>query len=1718
VATSELKIKITAVDHASAALKSLQSGIIRFVGAVASITVAFKAMTFPAQEAARFEREMINVAKTTNFSERQIESLSSSLLEMSKTMSTSAIELANIAAIAGQLGLGSFGVESIRAFSESVAKATVTLGLTAEAAAKLGAQLTSIFNIDPGNVEQIFSMLNALSNTSVASATELGDAMKRIGSIGGVTAQQSGALVAFFKDMGVQTEVLGTSTVKVFSNMSAKAEDFADVAGLSTQKWLELMEQDVVGALTTVTTKLYEMDRAQRDATAKELFGGGRILSTYTKLINSAADGYKRLYGHLDTATNSYNSGTSSLEEYDKVMNSLTEQSKVMKNSMKALAIEMGDNLTPVILEAVKSMQAFLASAEGQDFLLQVSEGLKSLLQGLVDAVKWVAELHVNWGNVFQIMKAIGSLLIIKGISGVILGMSKGIVGMVVALNSYYTTALGIFSATATGTTVAAATTTQALTSVTAALNASTTARSANARAVQRANAIIVSSTAVAVENARVTVAALQGKLAAITAVNAARVREAAAQAEVNRRELVGVANSANLVRAREQLALATAATSAAESTLATATSAVSLAQEKAAITQIKLTAARARSVAAQAAQAGTAQTAAAVANLGALGVPLGAAAAKTSLLTQALGLLKVAFRSLLGPLGLILAGLYAFKEEIAEALGFQSVVEVDYEAKVRIDRRKLEKEYKQATNILLETGADVLDGTKLDIEIPIDAAPVVDKVAFADALKKQFKDASAVYEAANTIQEQLENAITNRLANISIEAKVDIAAVAGDDRSKELVAGIKDYQKEIDVASRKLLALQIAGVSDGSNERLEEAKKNLIGLQTIYDNLVQTVTDKMDFDFETGSAEELSLVLDDLRQNLTELGSDINVSDFEALDAMVTQVQAIEEAAKYTEAAVAEMGEAVGGFDLALGTDKVDELVAITNTILDAKDQRAKALKASSEAAAKSLDKLAAKEEEVAALRKKYAEDSKGSIGYTRAQKLAKDAAIIKSLQEDINELSRETASSYKSVADAQVDAFRQQKIIDNATKQMTAARASEANVASKMAVDAIVKMSTAELDALTKSTEDARAREVLAKKKIEDANAVGAAYALANGTDFVAQDTGSDNTAETRSQKLLDQLSEMIVKRAALNNQMQEFDQYTNDAIATANRMDGAFDNINKTQRSMRKSMENYGRSLDEVIRDTAQASKNKKFDLGVDKGLKYELKDIDKEYKKLIERARDAGDTKKVSLLEDQRDVAKDQAKEIARLAKLANERKVAEDDVTRKLNEQKTAQKELADLTRKFQETQDSGGFEGVEGIQKYNEAMLELEDATIAVQDASKGSRESLKDLAGIEDVDPRKVQAYEEALKKMDKAGITLRANQITLGKSLADSTVALNDAERSKLSDVYDGLNKEIGELTKNVPGATALIKKMDTEALASTKGMKALGNSVAEANAKISEMASKGELFSDLYASTDKFNDLWKNLGKTLAGGIPSTNVDVGLVLKDGTVDTLSAQVDNVLNASGATYETSLIVTDVVNSDGSKSFKIDNVAVTPNKEELENTTKAVIEGQTYYFKANTPKTRKDLEEAFKEAFDVKVNITNLPSGVSVTPTNNRDGGYQDVQSNAAGGSIRGAGTATSDSILSWLSNGEYVIRASMVSKFGKGFFDMLNMGMLPAFAGGGLAGAAPSGGGSSVASPSPEDLGSVTLNVGDKAYTLYGERKQAKELVNTLKKMSRG
>lgn len=109
-----------------------------------------------------------------------------------------------------------------------------------------------------------------------------------------------------------------------------------------------------------------------------------------------------------------------------------------------------------------------------------------------------------------------------------------------------------------------------------------------------------------------------------------------------------------------------------------------------------------------------------------------------------------------------------------------------------------------------------------------------------------------------------------------------------------------------------------------------------------------------------------------------------------------------------------------------------------------------------------------------------------------------------------------------------------------------------------------------------------------------------------------------------------------------------------------------------------------------------------------------------------------------------------------------------------------------------------------------------------------------------------------------------------------------------------------------------------------------------------------------------------------------------------------------------------------------------------------------------------------------------------------------------------------AQGGPIYGPGTPTSDSIPAMLSNGEWVIKAASVQKYGSAFMHAINSGRVPKFAGGGSVGSSGGSDGTTmmggVIELGPKSLArlgqSVTNNImiNDEAISRAAERGNAK------------
>lgn len=421
---AKLDVRVVAHDEVSKTVKGIESSIIRFVGAVSASLAAISVVVFPVTQAKDFERAMKDVQKTTGFTDDEISELSGTMLELSANMSVTAIELAKIAAIGGQLGLGTFGVRGIEQFTESIARAKVTLGLTEEQVGSLGAQITQIFSIPTSDIERVISVINELSNTSVATANELGDIVKRVGDIAGLTFQQAAALAAFTRDLGVTSEVAGTALSKAFANMQSKSVKFAKIMNESQEDWINRLNKDALKALTDVSREINKLGTTARASAIGELFGQGRQFSLFSKIIGTAATNFELLSRHSQSANSAFEEGTSSINEYNSVMDSLTEQTGVLGNTLSALSIAVGNKFLPQVREYVAAFIEFFQADTTKTFFIEFGESIQNSLDQIGVFVGWVSDLNIEWTNLLTALELFIKLQLAKVILSAAFGLS----------------------------------------------------------------------------------------------------------------------------------------------------------------------------------------------------------------------------------------------------------------------------------------------------------------------------------------------------------------------------------------------------------------------------------------------------------------------------------------------------------------------------------------------------------------------------------------------------------------------------------------------------------------------------------------------------------------------------------------------------------------------------------------------------------------------------------------------------------------------------------------------------------------------------------------------------------------------------------------------------------------------------------------------------------------------------------------------------------------------------------------------------------------------------------------------------------------------------------------------------------------------------------------------------------------------------------------------
>jgi TP901 family phage tail tape measure protein len=372
---------------------------------------------------------LLEVKKTTDFTSDSMQVLKDGLLEVSKGSNVAQTELARIAALGGQMGVGEQGPEALVAFTEELSRAVTALDVSADLAAPAMGKLVNIFNLPLGEFRNAVAVINQLSNVSTATAEEILDVMRRIGDLGGSsTFSQSAALSALAIDIGLTAETAGTTITKIFADMKSEAAAFASFMGMSTQEWVDIVGNDAVTGLTLFLQQLNRLPAEVAAQSKVELTGGGRIFEFVTKMQNQLRQGDgSRMATLLREANEEWVLGTSAIKEQQNVLSGTIAQWEIFRNRVNTTLIAGGDEALRGINDLLASLGDTLSAPEFVEgfatFVSNATEVTRAILTMMGSVSSVLGGSGIEWSSVFNIaglLVAIGIMKTIPALMGLV--------------------------------------------------------------------------------------------------------------------------------------------------------------------------------------------------------------------------------------------------------------------------------------------------------------------------------------------------------------------------------------------------------------------------------------------------------------------------------------------------------------------------------------------------------------------------------------------------------------------------------------------------------------------------------------------------------------------------------------------------------------------------------------------------------------------------------------------------------------------------------------------------------------------------------------------------------------------------------------------------------------------------------------------------------------------------------------------------------------------------------------------------------------------------------------------------------------------------------------------------------------------------------------------------------------------------------------------------
>lgn len=309
-------------------------------------------LAIAAKSAMDYETAFIGVQKTVEeTATTSYEKLSQNIRAMAKEIPSSAAEIANVAEIAGQLGISA---DDIVDFTRVVIDMGQATNLSAEEAAVSLAKFQNIVQMSPENIGRLGSTIVHLGNnmaTTERDITNMGLRLAATGNLVGLNEHQIMALSAALSAVGMEAEAGGSAVSRIMQKINtAVAEggedltNYASIADMSASKFAEVWRTKPTEAITEFLKGMGRIKEAGGDVTQSLKDLGINSVREIDSLQRLAGAG-DLLADALNLANEGWEKGNKLSIEAEKRYSSTESKLKVLRNQLTDIAITVGGPL-----------------------------------------------------------------------------------------------------------------------------------------------------------------------------------------------------------------------------------------------------------------------------------------------------------------------------------------------------------------------------------------------------------------------------------------------------------------------------------------------------------------------------------------------------------------------------------------------------------------------------------------------------------------------------------------------------------------------------------------------------------------------------------------------------------------------------------------------------------------------------------------------------------------------------------------------------------------------------------------------------------------------------------------------------------------------------------------------------------------------------------------------------------------------------------------------------------------------------------------------------------------------------------------------------------------------------------------------------------------------------------------------------------------------------